>query len=480
MHRDLMLTRFNIDLHSRWRPRRQRGADSAASCKDNEGIQNRYKLCLTCLAIVVVAMLAPLRVAAQADRIYAENSKAVVVVVAANEEAGSVSQGSGFLVREDGAVVTNYHVINAASKIRVKVGEQVFDVEGLLYADAENDVAILKIDGTNFPKVRLGESEKVQVGEKVFVISSPQGFENTVSEGILSGIRKVDGTRKVLQITAAISPGSSGAPVFNSKGEAIGIATFLVAEAQNINFAMPINLIKDKLTATKVVPAGEACSADFTRTAECWFYQGVAYGSNGMYERSTEAFVKAIQIKPDFSEAYYNLGVSYVGLGKYKEAREALEKAIQIKPDSADAYENLGAVFSKLGMHDDAIRTLKKAIAINAEDAQAYYNLGVNYAILENYKAAVEALKQAIRFQPDFAAAHGFLGVTYAKMKNYKMAADALKQSIRLKPDDARSHYALGETYLSLEDRPSALDEYKILQKLDATAAENLFKQIYK
>jgi len=438
------------------------------------------KFCLTCLAIVVTAVLGPLPAAAQADKIYAENNKAVVVVVAANEQTGSISQGSGFIVRQDGAVVTNYHVINTASKIKVKVGERVFDVEGLLYADVENDVAILKVDGKNLPTVKLGEFDKVQVGEKVFVISSPQGFENTLSEGILSGIRKVDEARKVLQITAAISPGSSGAPVFNAKGEAIGIATFLVAEAQNINFAMPISLIKDKLSTTRVVAAGEACSADFTRTAECWFYQGVAYGSNGLYERSVEAFAKAIQIKPDFSEAYFNLGVSYVGLGKYREAREALEKVIQIKPDSADAYQTLGAIFSKLGMYDEAIRTLKKAIAINAEDAQAYYNLGVNYVIVENYKAAVEALKQAIRFQPDFAAAHGFLGVTYAKMKDYKLAADALKESIRLKPDDARSHYALGETYLSLKDRPSALDEYKILQKLDATLAEKLFKQIYK
>ena len=106
----------------------------------------RVNFCLVCLAIVVTAVLAPLPAAAQADKIYAENSKAVVVVVAANEQTGSVSQGSGFLVREDGAVVTNYHVINAASKIKVKVGERVLDVEGLLYADVENDVAILKID----------------------------------------------------------------------------------------------------------------------------------------------------------------------------------------------------------------------------------------------------------------------------------------------------------------------------------------------
>jgi tetratricopeptide (TPR) repeat protein len=443
-------------------------------------VSRSLTLSFMCLAVAVAGVFAPASALAQADKIYAENSKAVVVVVAVNEQAGTISQGSGFVVRQDGAIATSYHVINAASKIHVKAGEHLFVVEGLLYADIENDVAILKIDAQKLPTIRLVELDKFQVGEKVFVISSPSGLENTVSEGILSGVRKVDTARNILQITAAISPGSSGAPVFNAKGEAIGIATFLVAEAQNLNFAMPVSLIRDKLSATKVVAAGEACSADFTKTADCWFYQGVAYGSNGMYEKSVEAFMKAIQIRENFSAAYVNLGVSYIGLGRYTEARRAFEKAIQIKPDSDEAYENLGAVYGKLGMYNDAIQTLKKAIAMNGESSHAYYNLGVNYAVTENYKEAVEALKEAIRVQPDFAAAHGLLGVTYGKMKQYKMASDALKQSIRLKPDDPKSHYSMGEIYLALKDRPSALDEYKILQKLDAALGEKLFRQIYK
>jgi tetratricopeptide (TPR) repeat protein len=457
--------------------------------RDNNGRGGkvRHKLSATLLKrvlfgllIMVVPLLAAQTARADADKIYADNNKAVVVIVALDEQTRAISQGSGFIVREDGAIVTNYHVVGTASKIKVKVGERIYDVEGLIYADIENDLAVLKIDGNNLPKIRLGDAEKTQVGEKVYVIGSPQGFENTISEGILSGIRKIDEKRKILQITAAISPGSSGAPVFNNNGEAIGVATFLIAEAQNMNFAMPVNLVKDKIMGTKLVTPGEACSADFTKTAECWFYQGVAYGSNGMYEKSVEAFGKALKMKPDFAEAYFNLGVSYVALGKLKEAREALEKAIQISPDSADAYVNLGAVFSKLNQHDNAIRTLKKAIALNPEDAGAYYNLGVSYAHKEAYKAAQENFQQAIRLKPDFAAAHGYLGITYAKLKDYKKAADSLKQSIRLQPDDPKSHYTLGETYLVMDDRASALEEYKILRRLDAALADKLFKQIYK
>jgi Flp pilus assembly protein TadD len=417
---------------------------------------------------------------ADADKIYAENNKAVVVVIAVDESKKAIGQGSGFIVRPDGAIVTNYHVVGTASTIKVKMGNQVLDVLGLIYADIENDVAVLKIDANNLPTVKLGDPAKAAVGEKVYVISSPQGFENTVSEGILSGIRKIDEERKVLQITAAISPGSSGAPVFNSKGEVIGIATFLVAEAQNINFAMPVSLVKDKIAGTQVVPPGEACAADFTKTAECWFYMGLAYGESARYEKSIEAFTRAIKIKPDFSEAYFNLGVSYVSVGKLKEARESLEKAIQISPDSSDAYTNLGAVYSRMGMHNDAIRTLKKAIALNGDNPGAYYNLGVNYVKMDEYKSARESFEQAIRLKPDFAAAYGSLGLTLAKLNQHTAAAEALKQSIRLQPDDPTAHYALGESYLALKDRGSALEEYKVLQKLDAKLADKLFKQIYK
>ena len=436
---------------------------------------------ILCGLLAILVQLVFLQTAqADADKIYADNKKAVVVIVALDEQMRPVGQGSGFIVREDGAIVTNYHVINAASKIKVKVGERIYDVEGLIYADIENDLAVLKIDGKNLPKVKLGSIERLQVGEKVYVIGSPQGFENTISEGILSGIRKIDEKRKILQITAAISPGSSGAPVFNKNGEAIGVATFLIAEAQNMNFAMPIDLVKDKIMGTKLVTPGEACAADFTGTADCWFYQGVAYGSNGMFEKSIGAFEKAIQMKPDFAEAYFNLGVSYMALSRLKEARESLEKAIQIKPDSPDAYVNLGAIFSRLRQDDDAIRVLKKAIELDGKDAGAHFNLGVSYVHKKAYKEAQASFEEAIRLKPDFAAAHGYLGVTYAKLKDYKKSSEALKQAIRLQPDDPKSHFALGETYLGMDDRASALEEYKMLKKLDPALADKLFNQIYK
>lgn len=115
-----------------------------------------------------------------------------MVVVTYDEKGNPITQGSGFVVRQDGVVVTNYHVISNAEHVEVKAGDKVLEAEGLLHIDKENDIAILKVKAKKLSIVKLGDIDKAEVGEKVYVISSPQGLENTISDGILSGIREID------------------------------------------------------------------------------------------------------------------------------------------------------------------------------------------------------------------------------------------------------------------------------------------------
>ena len=185
-------------------------------------------------------------------------------------------------------------------------------VEGLIYADMENDVVILKVKAESLPTVRLGDVERMDTGEKVFVIGSPEGLENTIADGILSEIREIDAKRRVLQITAPISKGSSGSPVFNKNGEVIGIATFLIEEsAQKLNFALPVSLIKDKVQSKEIV-ALDTILKDYKKTARYWFYLGNAYIKSGMYKEAIEAYKQSIRINPDDSKTHYNLCLSYL------------------------------------------------------------------------------------------------------------------------------------------------------------------------
>ena len=161
----------------------------------------------------------------------------------------STSVGSGFIISSDGKIVTNYHVIDGATSGTVTLSNGTkYNIDYVLgYCNpsefGDKDFAILKINATNLPICTLGDSSKVQAGDKVVTIGNPLGIQNVVSEGIVS---KVWGPSEkpypeLIQITAPISPGNSGGPLFNTYGEVIGVNTFQTTIGQNLNFALPVN-----------------------------------------------------------------------------------------------------------------------------------------------------------------------------------------------------------------------------------------------
>jgi hypothetical protein len=179
----------------------------------------------------------------------------IVSIITSDKDGRPVAQGTGFLVSRDGRIVTNYHVIKDASSAIVKLPDGAFyQVDGVVAFDKTRDLAIIKAHGQNFRVVSLGNSDRVQVGEEVVAIGSPLSLESTVSSGIVSGIRNIeDEGGKFLQVTAPISPGSSGGPLFNMSGEVVGITTLYLKGGENLNFAIPVNDAKKLLLADSKV-----------------------------------------------------------------------------------------------------------------------------------------------------------------------------------------------------------------------------------
>ncbi|HVP76724.1 MAG TPA: trypsin-like peptidase domain-containing protein [Thermodesulfobacteriota bacterium] len=168
----------------------------------------------------------------------------VVLLVMQDANGQPVSLSSGFFVL-DRVIASNYHVVEGASRGYAKVvGQKTkYEIEGITGVDPERDLVLMKVTATPTTPLSLGDSDSVEVGEPVYAIGNPQGLEGTFSQGIVSGIRKI-GPDKLLQITAPISPGSSGGPVLNSKGEVIGISVAIFRGGQNLNFAVPSNYLK--------------------------------------------------------------------------------------------------------------------------------------------------------------------------------------------------------------------------------------------
>ncbi|MFO1336978.1 MAG: Do family serine endopeptidase [Burkholderiaceae bacterium] len=159
-------------------------------------------------------------------------------------------EGSGFIVQPDGVVLTNAHVVNGAQEVVVKLTDRREYRAKVLGVDKATDVAVLKIDAKNLPWVPLPEAANPRVGEWVLAIGSPFGFENSVTAGVVSATRRSlpgDGYVPFIQTDVAINPGNSGGPLFNTRGEVIGINSQIYSRSggyQGLSFAIPIDVVQ--------------------------------------------------------------------------------------------------------------------------------------------------------------------------------------------------------------------------------------------
>jgi serine protease Do len=155
------------------------------------------------------------------------------------------SLGSGFVVRQDGWVATNMHVVVGGPRVTVTLrDDRELEVVEVLAASPEHDLALLRVEAKGLPVLALGDSDAMHPGDPVVAIGHPLGLEDTVSNGLVSARRKVGDGFEVLQVSAPIAPGSSGGPLINEHGEVIGIATAVLEGGQNLNFAVPIRYLR--------------------------------------------------------------------------------------------------------------------------------------------------------------------------------------------------------------------------------------------
>lgn len=187
-----------------------------------------------------------LRLELTKEQIFEKCAPAVFYIEIYDIKNTRIKTGSGFFIDSGGLAVTNYHVIEGAAKAVITAADgREYNVAGLFDYSKEGDLALIKVDGADFPYLRLGDSDKVETGASVFAISSPLGFKNSFSAGIISSASRTVEGMTFIQTTAAISSGSSGGALLDRTGKVIGVTTATAVNGQNINLALPINRIND-------------------------------------------------------------------------------------------------------------------------------------------------------------------------------------------------------------------------------------------
>jgi Flp pilus assembly protein TadD len=419
----------------------------------------------------------------------AKKARPAVMLLVVSDAAGKeIATGTGFLVSSDGKLISNHHVIeNAASAVAKAENGGLFPVEGVLADDPKNDLVLLKLKAKDLPFLPLGNSEKTEVGTRIAVIGSPLGLEGTLSEGIVSAVRELMGDMKMLQVTAAVSPGSSGSPVMNVKGDVVGIATALLRGGQALNFAVPVECgarLLEKVKPSSVpqplnqstnaggedvifsdpdwraagaaVAAGDdvgalklskALVARYPDNATAWWALGCAFANLNFTDDAIAAYRQAIKIKPDFAPVWYNLGLAYGNSGRTDDAIAAWRQAIKIKPDLAVAWNSLGYAYSKSGRTDDAIAAYRQAIKFKPDDAKAWFSLGAMYGQSGRTDDEVAAYEQALKLNPDFFVVWWNLGLAYLRIGQDQRACRAFENARRI------DHQAFESTMRVLTNR---------------------------
>ena len=226
-----------------------------------------------------------------------DNSIDKVAMLLCYDKGLPISQGSGFFINEN-TLVTNYHVIEGATLIEIKLAnqEEVFKGAKIIKASEDYDIALIQTK-QSFSFLQIDSTGTDNIGSKIYCIGNPRGFEGTISEGILSGKRENEGT-DFLQITAPISPGNSGGPVINNKGDVIGISTFTYKNSQNLNFAMPIKYIS-KCTDYIPKPKGKAKQVLYGMDPQAVTmvdYNGPTFGDGSIsLKNNTSDYIKEIR-----------------------------------------------------------------------------------------------------------------------------------------------------------------------------------------
>ena len=272
-------------------------------------LKNKLLLQLTLIILVTVLLCCTTSNAQTVPQIV-ENALAATVSLEMQDRSGAVlSRGSGFFVRSN-LIATNYHVIEGAAQGTAKLVDRhkKYTIEGYTAVDKTNDLVLLKVTVHGGNPLPLGDSNTVRIGETIYVADNPIGLEGTVSNGIISS-RSDRHMKERLQMTAPISPGSSGGPVLNRKGQVIGVSVsgYHGLGVQNLNLAIPSNYLKTLLTQSGIVkPLSEQ---NQSISAEIYFYRGNDKYASGDYKGAIADYTQAIRLKPDYVEAYCNRGL---------------------------------------------------------------------------------------------------------------------------------------------------------------------------
>lgn len=463
----------------------------------------------------------PLLMGCQRDPadVFEKVSPSVVVIWASDTVGDALGQGSGVVLR-DSTVVTNCHVVDDASRVRVSQGKDTVDAV-LAYRDRERDLCLLQLRRSLGKPAKIGKSLDLRIGQRVFTVGAPVGMELTIGEGVLSGYREFDSSR-YLQTSAPISPGSSGGGLWDGDGRLLGITSFYEEYAQNINFAAPVEWIAQIASRSRQRQSDVQASRWFLlgpqliekrdwgglrdlarrwvrqepQSVWAWYCRGLAARNLGEpSDTALSALRKALQLNETFGEAWeelalfwhdrdsleleyqhhlraseclgdnfsvwFNLGTAAMQLGHPREALNAYRKAVHLDETHVHAWVRLGMAQLELGRSEDAMQAWAHASVLDSNDAELHQARALRWQRLHQSDSSMSAWKKMLDRAPEEWVAWHNLGMEQLKQGKWQQSIASLQEAVRLDPEDEQGWIALAHAQTERGALENALESLR-------------------
>lgn len=357
---------------------------------------------------------------------------AVVKIIVSNSRSHPIGHGTGFFVRDDSTVVTNFHVIDAAHSAFVLLEDGTIRVVLGARVDSTSDVAVLNVAGGTSKGIRpltLGPKTPPDVGTKVCVIGFPEDLGVTNTNGEVTGLEghRERTERPWIQIDAKVRHGNSGSPVIGEDGSVLGVATFIDHRGADWHFASPVSAVESLLTEnTRFQPLTDLLREKEKKLAEIQVI---------LERRTTEAIDEGLTKLLGLPDSYHQL------------------------PDYWLQWGMCHAHFDRWG---DARTAYFKALEKDAEDAGIWYRIGTTHQHQNQHKEAEEAFRNGIKVDPNEFNCWRGLGVTLMVRKRLVEAEDALRRCVFINEKDSWGRIALGDVLAERGDIAGGDAQYKI------------------
>jgi tetratricopeptide (TPR) repeat protein len=391
----------------------------------------------------------------------------VFVVKAYDQQSRAIAQGSAVLI-STGKLATNCHVLKGGNTFEVgRAGH--FVPASLVAGDDNKDTCFLQASLSEGSPATVGQSLSLRVGVPVYAVGSPKGLELSMSDGIVSQLR--GGPPPFIQTTAAISPGSSGGGLFDTEGNLVGLTTLYIDGAQSLNFAVPVEWLKD-------IPPGPYKAAQDEVTSVQWIQRGQALFEKKAWDGLKSWAEKWTQEKPHESMSWILLAGSYDSLKRPDDALNAMQRGLRYLPRDAGMWLFYGIILQTREQHSEAVTAFRQSLTYISENATAWFSLGWSLRELGQYSEAIGAYRRSSQINPNEGGVWIGLGNLYVKTRQYSDAINAYREATRVDPNDADAIYYLGALYAASGDHSAARDTVKQLRKINPEKAKELSNEI--